>query len=253
MAGFIALHRQIESHWIFEDPDYFRIWVAMLFAANFKDGEALMNGRVVRIKRGQLVFGLNAWSARYRVTSRKLRTLIKHLENSKMIDRQTTNKYSIISITNYESHQGSDKPVTIKRHSDDKPATTLEQGKQVNNGNNNTIVPDGINISAWSEWEQYRKSAKKKITPAAAKKQFKLLLQYSEQDQQAIIDKSISNDYQGLFDLNGASSNGSHQQGAADNSTVGRASAAAERYIRDLDRDNGGQQGSQTFDGEVLG
>lgn len=135
MSGFIALHRKIEGHWIFEDPDYFRIWVAMLFAANFKEKEALMNGRVVNLERGQLVFGLNAWSARYGVTSRKLRTLLKHLENSGMIDKQTTNKYSIISITNYDEYQSSDKQTTSKRQSDDKQVTTPEEVNKVNKGN----------------------------------------------------------------------------------------------------------------------
>ena len=61
------------------------------------------------------------------------------------------------------------------------------------------VIPDGINQSAWIEWVEFRKQSKKKITPAAAKKQFKLLSDYAFDLQQQIIDQSIQNDYQGLF------------------------------------------------------
>lgn len=62
------------------------------------------------------------------------------------------------------------------------------------------IIPDGINLEAWQEWETYRKSKKKKISKAAANKQFKLLLKHSPEIQADIINKSIQNDYQGLFE-----------------------------------------------------
>ena len=62
-------------------------------------------------------------------------------------------------------------------------------------------IPIGINIPAWDEWCEYRKATRKAVSPFAAKKQFTMLLRYSEEDQQAIIDCSIANDYQGLFDL----------------------------------------------------
>ncbi len=65
------------------------------------------------------------------------------------------------------------------------------------------LIPVGINASAWTEWVDYRKTKKKTVSQAAATKQFKLLSTYSLADQQKIIDNSISNDYQGLFELKG--------------------------------------------------
>ena len=62
-------------------------------------------------------------------------------------------------------------------------------------------IPMFINVEAWNEWCEYRKATRKAVSSFAAKKQFKFLLNYSEEDQQAIIDHSISNDYQGLFEL----------------------------------------------------
>lgn len=65
-------------------------------------------------------------------------------------------------------------------------------------------VPEGINVDAWNEWVDYRKNEKKKtITKAAASKQFRLLLGYTKEQQQQVIDISIQNDYQGLFPIKG--------------------------------------------------
>ena len=72
------------------------------------------------------------------------------------------------------------------------------------------VIPDGINIDSWTEWITYRKSKKKKVSDAAAKKQFKLLAKYTHDQQKLIIDKSIESDYQGLFELK-ENSNGTYQ------------------------------------------
>jgi len=63
------------------------------------------------------------------------------------------------------------------------------------------IIPDGINQNAWNEWVNYRKDKKKPVSKAAAVKQFKVLLKYKLDEQQLVINQSIQNDYQGLFEL----------------------------------------------------
>jgi len=42
------------------------------------------------------------------------------------------------------------------------------------------VIPDGINQLAWNEWMDFRRSKRKPVSKAAASKQFKLLLKYSE-------------------------------------------------------------------------
>ena len=60
-------------------------------------------------------------------------------------------------------------------------------------------VPDAVNILAWSEWCEFRKSKRKPVSKAAAKKQLEMLSKYPNHIQQEIINSSIQNDYQGLF------------------------------------------------------
>ena len=67
----------------------------------------------------------------------------------------------------------------------------------------------GLNRSAWLEWCEYRKSKRKAISKAAAKKQVETLMSFDEEVQKKMIDQSIANDYQGIFELKaGFNSNG---------------------------------------------
>lgn len=56
-----------------------------------------------------------------------------------------------------------------------------------------------INKTSWREWVEFRKKRKRAISEDAAKKQLQFLAGFDQPTQARIIDKSISNDWQGLF------------------------------------------------------
>ena len=105
MSGWICLHRSLLKHWLADEPEALAVWVRLLMEANHSSVKKLFNGKLIEIKRGQLVFGLPAFSAKSGVSIHKLRRVISALESDGMIHRQKTNKYSIISITCYEDYQ----------------------------------------------------------------------------------------------------------------------------------------------------
>lgn len=183
MAGWIKLHRAIQDHWIFEDPEFFKAWMTMLLNANHSDKTRMFNGALITVKRGQLLFGLEAFSATSKISISKLRRLLKLLENNQMIDRQKTNKFSIISITNYDDYQDSDSQTAGKEtgktqandRQSDKPATTLEECKELKNEKNKTNTNKKIDLdySSWPEmpsdqtltdWVAMRKRLKASIS-----------------------------------------------------------------------------------------
>lgn len=131
MAGWIKLHRSLFDHWIASDPDFLSVWIRMLTEANFEDKKQLFNGSLLCIKRGQIIFGLDAWSAKSGVSVAKLRRLILLLENDKMISRQKTNKFSLISILNYEKHQCDDRQTAGNQQADDRPRATPKEVKNI--------------------------------------------------------------------------------------------------------------------------
>lgn len=64
-----------------------------------------------------------------------------------------------------------------------------------------TDIPPALNRGAWTAWLDYRKQAKlKKYTPVSAQKLMAMLAKHPAAKQQEIVDLSIRNGYQGLFD-----------------------------------------------------
>lgn len=53
---------------------------------------------------------------------------------------------------------------------------------------------------AWSEWNDYRREIRKKLTPSTARKQLKKLSMYPEQIAIEMISQSIEKGWQGLFE-----------------------------------------------------
>lgn len=131
MNGWIRLDRRIMESFIWDDPEALKLWLYLLMGAATEDKTAVFNGKPLGLKRGQIVFGLNAASARLGISVRRLRTTIKRLENCHQIDKQNYSKYSIISITNYCKYQDSDKQTTSKRQSKRQQLNN----KQINNNN----------------------------------------------------------------------------------------------------------------------
>lgn len=131
MNGWIRVDRKIMDSFVWDDPEALKLWLYLLMGAATEDKTVSFNGKPLNLKRGQIVFGLNAASARLGISVRRLRTTIKRLENCHQIDKQNYSKYSIISITNYCKYQDSDKQTTSKRQS----SRQQLNNKQINNNN----------------------------------------------------------------------------------------------------------------------
>jgi hypothetical protein len=183
-----------------------------LLKASHSDREQLVGDELVNIKTGQLVTGRKAISKATKLSEQNVRTALNRLEKLGILTIKPTNKYSIVTVVAWDLHQQTNQQTTSSQPTSNQQVTTNNNYNNVNNSNNKKeiVIPDGINIDSWNEWIEARKANKKKVSEAAAKKQFKLLLKYTEEEQKLIIDKSIQNDYQGLFDLK-ENGNGNYQ------------------------------------------
>ena len=168
VAGWIKLHRQLLDHWVMTEPEAMIVWIRFLLEANHSPKKRMLNGALVEIKRGQLIFGLEAFSARSGVSISKLRRYLKLLQSDGMIDRLKTAKYSIITIASFDSYQSGDSLTTSKQQSNDKQTTTPKECKNVNNDKNkdsSSLKNDGF--EHW--WSTYPK----KVGKVTAEKSFK--------------------------------------------------------------------------------
>ena len=129
-TGWIKLHRKfIDWEW-FDKSEMVHIFLFLLLSANHKDG----NWHGINIKRGQALTGLIKINSSTGITIQKIRTCLKHLESTNEIIVKSTNKYSMITICNYDSYQDEkqedNKQLTIKQQTINKQLTITKKKKK---------------------------------------------------------------------------------------------------------------------------
>lgn len=118
--GWIKLWRKLLGSSVFQHEGLLKLWILCLLKANHEEKEIILPGllKPIKVKPGQFVTGRDSLHFQYhqgRITkrySRKLtpvpRTLFRWLENLSNLQNlsiKTTNKYSIVTITNWHEHQ----------------------------------------------------------------------------------------------------------------------------------------------------
>lgn len=113
MAGWIKIHRDIATHWIFQDECKFKWWIDLLLMASYEDNKQLVGDRLIEVKRGQMIVSLSFLSKRWGKAKGTILKFLELLESDHMIDRHTDRKVTILTICKYESYQEAEKqPLT---------------------------------------------------------------------------------------------------------------------------------------------
>ena len=120
MEGWIKLYRKFSDWEWFNISEMVHLFIYLLLNANHEEG----TWRGITIKRGQILTGLNTLNEKTGISIRSLRTCLDRLQKTKEIDRQTTNKYSLITICNYESYQGNG--ITTDKQPDKQPTSNRQ-------------------------------------------------------------------------------------------------------------------------------
>lgn len=142
MSGWIKIHRKLlDNPIVCKDSDYLSVWIYLLLNATHKDHPALFKGEKITLKPGQLITGRKVISERLSISDSKVKRILLDFESDQQIDRQRSNKNSIISIVNWDKYQYDDQQIdqqmTNKRPADDQQVTTNknERKKEINNNN----------------------------------------------------------------------------------------------------------------------
>lgn len=163
--GFIKLHRKtLDWEWK-NKPLTLALFVHLLLNANHKENK----WQGISIKAGQLISGRKQLSIDTGLTERQIRTALNHLKSTNEVTIKTTNKYSIITITNWDLYQSNDQQNAIKRPTNDQQPTTLKECKNEKNVKNNktALRPDYISEDVWNDFLLLRKRKKAPLTETA--------------------------------------------------------------------------------------
>lgn len=122
MSSWVKLSRKLATSAIAAKPEYLAVWVHLLMAAAYKEGEILVGRQVVRLKPGQLVFGRHKFSEKTGVSENIVRSALKVLESLQQITIKSESKFSVITITKW-AHYQTEEPTDNQQRTSNAPAT----------------------------------------------------------------------------------------------------------------------------------
>jgi hypothetical protein len=142
MEGWIKIHRQLKTHWVFKDAEYLKAWITILMDVNHKENIVCIHGELIECGRGQSINSLNTWSELFgsNWSVQRVRTFFKLLEKSEMINTQGLRKTTRITVCNYEAYQSeqqtNNRQVTHKQQATNTQLTTNKNEKNEKNEKN---------------------------------------------------------------------------------------------------------------------
>jgi hypothetical protein len=147
--GYVKLWRKSLDSGLLQNADAWQLMTWCLLKASHKPHRQLVGTQVVELQVGQLVFGRKAAAKELNTTERKIRTSLELLKKLDFLTIKATNKYSIITIVNWDTYQ-SERPTndqqqgqqaTSKRPASDQQTTTNKNEKNYKNGENEKKYP----------------------------------------------------------------------------------------------------------------
>lgn len=134
IGGWIKIHRIMQGWEFYTNPIIKSVFLHILLNANHKTG----SWRGYDIQPGQLITGRKEIARATGLSERQVRTSINALQNAQQIAVKTTNKFSLVTVMNWDVYNGDDdestnKTPTKRRQNDQQNATNK------NNKNNKKV------------------------------------------------------------------------------------------------------------------
>ena len=216
--GWIKLHRKLlDNPVVMKDSDHLAVWIYLLLNASHTEYPVLFGGKKISLKAGQLITGRKSIASTLGISESKVRRVLDLFEIDQQIDRQRSNKNSLVSILNWDKYQIFDQQIdqqaTNKRPTSDQQATTNKNNKNIKNIKEckEIIYSDVPELNeAIIAFIDYRKSIKKPMSDRAITLLLGKLnkMSNSVQEQIEILNQSILNGWQGIFPLKNDSGTG---------------------------------------------
>lgn len=106
--GWIKTYRKIQDCWIWLDKEPFdrrSAWIDLLLTANHSDKKILFNGELITVKRGQILTSIRKLSEKWKWSYDKCSRYLKILESDGMLQKESDNFRTLLTIVNYEVYQ----------------------------------------------------------------------------------------------------------------------------------------------------
>ena len=145
MEGWARFHRKIADWEWYTDPNTFRVFFHLVLFANHADKKWQGND----IKRGQIITSVESLEKSLKLSRQQIRTSINKLISTNEITTKPTNKFTLVTVVNYESYQKNEETPTnkstnkstIEQPTDNQQVTTNKNVKNVKNEKKSAFIP----------------------------------------------------------------------------------------------------------------
>lgn len=142
--GWIKLHRRLLENTIFTSEKGLKIWVWCLLKANHQDQDVFSGRQRVHISAGQFIMGRNTAKEELKMAVGTIWFWLDLLEKDKYIERKSTNKYSIVTVLNYDKYQETERRLNADRTQIVQQIEPNKNDKNEKNDKNSTKVEGGV-------------------------------------------------------------------------------------------------------------
>ncbi|MBZ5203228.1 hypothetical protein HU147_18655 [Planomicrobium chinense] len=161
MAGWFSVHRKLKDSTVFSDPFILKLWMLCLMKVSYTEHEQLVGTQVVKLQPGEFVTGRFALAEEYnkgsapknRVNDLTIWRWLKLLEKLEMLNIKSSNKFSVVTVLNWQMYQGNEQQMNIKRTTDEQQMNTNNKGNKENKGNKKDTVQHAELFESW--WSLY--------------------------------------------------------------------------------------------------
>lgn len=151
--GFIKTWRSIQHDPIYKDSYAFHLFQHCVIGAARKPKVVILqHGQVVPLERGQLITGREKLHQQTGISENIIRHRLKLLENIGKITTKSTNKFSIITVRNYDQFQGAeDKEAPTDAPTSHQQTTTNKKVEEEGKRNEKKEIKRGISSEVSEE------------------------------------------------------------------------------------------------------
>jgi len=112
--GWVKLHRKLLENPLIKEPRLLQVLVYLLLKASHQETKIIWNEEELILKPGQVITGREKANKDLKLKSKMFDRKLKILENIGIVTRQVTNRFSIITIVNWEEYQSRQEEMTSK-------------------------------------------------------------------------------------------------------------------------------------------
>lgn len=135
--GWIKLWRKLLLNGIIKDRSLLQVFIYCLLKANHKEEGIIFNSKEMILKPGQFITGRFKASEDLKLKGKMWDRKVDSLRKMKILTKEVTNKFTIISIINWDTYQSNaetndqvnDQQMTNKRPTNDQQMTTDKNDK----------------------------------------------------------------------------------------------------------------------------